>query len=85
MRKRLANLQHLGYLRLSPPGMQLHHKFAIIDDAVVTGSANWTKAAWTKNHEVVAVIRPNARTKDQPSHLQTYLSRHGALWDMAGN
>ena len=34
----------------------LHHKCAIIDDFFVFGSANWTKAAFTKNEEYILFL-----------------------------
>ncbi len=39
-------------------GVQLmHHKFAYIDDRVlITGSANWTKAAFAKNSDCIIVL-----------------------------
>ncbi len=37
----------------------MHHKFAWIDDEIlIMGSANWTKAAFTKNDEITCVISP---------------------------
>ena len=40
-------------------GMQLmHHKLALCDNKVlISGSANWTKAAFKKNHELLFIIR----------------------------
>lgn len=41
-----------------PQGDKLHHKFALIDDAVVViGSQNWSKAANETNDENLLVIR----------------------------
>lgn len=40
------------------PGL-LHHKFMIVDKkALVTGSANWTKAAFTANEDCFLVLEP---------------------------
>jgi cardiolipin synthase len=36
-------------------GELLHHKFAVIDSALVMGSANWTKAAFEVNDEIVMI------------------------------
>ena len=37
----------------------LHHKLAIIDDnQLITGSANWTKAAFQNNDDAIAFIAP---------------------------
>lgn len=36
-----------------------HHKFALIDNqTLLAGSANWTKAAFQKNHECVLILTP---------------------------
>ena len=44
---------------LSRGGPLLHHKFLYIDEAIlVNGSANWTKAAFTKNDDCFMVIHP---------------------------
>ncbi|NJK37985.1 MAG: competence protein ComE [Oscillatoriales cyanobacterium RM2_1_1] len=41
-----------------PPGDKLHHKFGLVDDAIViAGSHNWTEAANTLNDETVLVIK----------------------------
>lgn len=75
----LGHLEGLGpKLRLAR-GKQLHHKFAVIDDVVVTGSANWTKAAWEKNHEAVLILRG----KPAAGFVEPYLKRHAALWESA--
>jgi len=36
----------------------LHYKVAIIDDTIVTGSCNWTKAGFTSNTEAILIIDP---------------------------
>lgn len=37
----------------------LHHKWAVVDDeALVIGSANWTKAAFNKNHDFLFFLSP---------------------------
>jgi cardiolipin synthase A/B len=39
------------------PGL-LHYKTALIDNTLVTGSCNWTKAAFCVNNETVLIIDP---------------------------
>ncbi len=47
---------HIG---LSQGRELLHHKWALIDDrTLVMGSANWTKAAFTKNHDFLFFVSP---------------------------
>lgn len=82
LRDLISALEQGGHLRLSGAGPQLHHKLAVVDDTVITGSANWTKAAWRKNHEAVVMLSPE-RGAAEPAWLQTYLERHGVLWDRA--
>lgn len=50
----------------------LHHKLVIIDDeSLATGSANWTKAAFSTNDDVISFISP--LTREQKEFFQ-------ALW-----
>jgi cardiolipin synthase A/B len=72
----LGYLEGLGSSLKLCRSKQLHHKFALIDDVVVTGSANWTKAAWEKNHEAVLILRG----KPAEEFVEPYLERHAALW-----
>ena len=59
-----ASAQAVGILEnanirvLVSQGVQLmHHKFAYIDDRIlITGSANWTKAAFAKNSDCLVVL-----------------------------
>jgi cardiolipin synthase len=52
----------------------LHHKWAIIDQRVlVTGSANWTKAAFNKNHDFLLFLSPLEKKQIR------FLNR---LWDI---
>ncbi len=39
------------------PGL-LHYKAAIIDNSLIAGSCNWTKAGFTSNHEAMLFIDP---------------------------
>lgn len=36
---------------------RMHHKFAVLDDCVVTGSFNWTKQASMSNWENLCILR----------------------------
>ncbi|MEM1282905.1 MAG: phospholipase D-like domain-containing protein [Chlamydiota bacterium] len=48
----------------------LHHKFVVIDDSIcVNGSANWTKAAFTKNNDCFVVL--HHLTKQQLSVINS--------------
>lgn len=59
-------------------GIQLlHHKFILIDDhTLVTGSANWTKAAFYKNSDCFLALHP--LTPDQKSFLAKLWTRISA-------
>jgi cardiolipin synthase len=59
-KKTLAAMQKQGLkIYLSQGRELLHHKWAIIDDTtLVMGSANWTKAAFTKNHDFLLFLSP---------------------------
>jgi len=46
----------------------LHHKMMIVDDMLVTGSANWTKAAFQSNDDCIAFIAP--LTTEQSTKLE---------------
>lgn len=69
----LEALKAAGVPILYSQGVQLmHHKFIVIDDALlITGSANWTKAAFNKNND--ALITLHHLTEDQRDVL-------GKLW-----
>lgn len=51
-------LRKTGVRTLISQGIQLmHHKFAYIDERIlITGSANWTKAAFTKNSDCLLIL-----------------------------
>lgn len=59
-KKTLADLDQAGIPILLSQGRELlHHKWAVIDDeTLVTGSANWTKAAFNKNHDFIFFLSP---------------------------
>lgn len=66
----LNQLANEGVRVLVSQGVQLmHHKFAYIDDRIlITGSANWTKAAFAKNSDSLIVLH-NVR-EEQKSTLK---------------
>lgn len=57
-RKTLKTLLQAGVgVYLSPTNKTLHHKMALIDERILFfGSANWTKAAFSKNEECLLMI-----------------------------
>ncbi len=59
-KKTLAAMAKEGVnIQLSQGRELLHHKWAVIDDAVlVMGSANWTKAAFSKNSDFLLFLSP---------------------------
>jgi cardiolipin synthase len=59
-KKTLAAMQKEGLrIYLSQGRELLHHKWALIDDNIlVIGSANWTKAAFSKNHDFLLFLYP---------------------------
>lgn len=54
----IEKIKRAGIKVYMSQGMQLlHHKFILIDDRMlVTGSANWTKAAFYKNSDCILVL-----------------------------
>ncbi len=50
------------------PGL-LHHKLAQVDDTLVIGSANWTRAAFTRNQDCFLII-PEINSPPQLAVLQ---------------
>ncbi len=59
-KKALADLDQADIPILLSQGRELlHHKWAVIDDEIlITGSANWTRAAFTKNHDFIFFLFP---------------------------
>ncbi len=56
--KTLEKLQNAGIPLFLSQGAQLfHHKWALIDHALVLGSANWTQAAFTYNHDCLLILK----------------------------
>ncbi|MFA5084802.1 MAG: phospholipase D-like domain-containing protein, partial [Candidatus Omnitrophota bacterium] len=64
---------YIKYCRI-PKGM-MHNKFAIIGDATVTGSYNWTKAAENKNRENLIVL---------PAAMKDYREEFDRIMEDAG-
>ena len=52
---------------------RMHHKFAIVDGCVLTGSFNWTKQASTTNWENVCILR-------DPSIVAPFANEFTSLW-----
>ncbi len=78
LRGQLEDLLARDQLRLVS-GKQLHHKFALIDDLVATGSANWTKSGWNKNCEAMFLLLPPKR--GEPQFPALYAAQHAVIWD----
>ena len=59
-KKTLGILEKEGVKILNSQGRQLlHHKWAIIDEKIlIMGSANWTKAAFSRNHDFLFFLNP---------------------------
>ena len=64
----------LSYGRLGP-GSKMHHKFAILDDALVlAGSYNWTIESEKENFDSLMLVR-------DPEHVKLYRAEFEALWN----
>lgn len=65
--KAVAVLQNAGIeIYLSQGRELLHHKWAVIDDTILAmGSANWTKAAFSKNHDFLLFLYPLQKSQQQ--------------------
>lgn len=74
-KKALDLLAKAGITILTSQGKQLlHHKWALIDNSTfILGSANWTKAAFSKNHDFLLFLSP------LPQEQRQFLQR---LWDI---
>jgi phosphatidylserine/phosphatidylglycerophosphate/cardiolipin synthase-like enzyme len=64
-KKAVEALRRAGVRVLMSKGIQLlHHKFILIDgETLVTGSANWTKAAFYKNSDCLLVLHHLNKTQ----------------------
>ncbi|MEL7431514.1 MAG: phospholipase D-like domain-containing protein [Chlamydiota bacterium] len=67
----IQKLEEAGATIFTSPGSALmHHKFLMIDDtSLILGSANWTKAAFYKNHDSFVIL--SHMTPEQKSTMQT--------------
>ena len=72
--KAAAFLIKEGVALFASQGIQLlHHKMMVVDDKIfLIGSANWTQAAFKKNHDFFLVIDP--LTKKQKNELNKVFS-----------
>ncbi len=62
------------HVRLSRGPQLFHHKWALIDDeTLILGSANWTRAAFTKNREFLLFLSPLSR--DQRKYLNQTIKK----------
>lgn len=66
-KKTLQKLKNKGItLYLSQGKELLHHKWGCIDDSsLIMGSANWTRAAFTKNHDFLLFLSPLDSSQQQ--------------------
>jgi phosphatidylserine/phosphatidylglycerophosphate/cardiolipin synthase-like enzyme len=73
--KAVQQLRAAGISVLFSQGSQLlHHKFLLIDDrTLISGSANWTKAAFYKNSDCILVL--HQLTPDQKKFMQSLWRR----------
>lgn len=73
--KAIAELHRAGISILVSQGVQLlHHKFVYIDEkCLITGSANWTKAAFLKNNDALFII--HNLSSDQKKFLHSIWNR----------
>ncbi|MCH2215460.1 MAG: phospholipase D-like domain-containing protein [Flavobacteriales bacterium] len=71
----LFELQNKGVeVRFDKGSAHMHHKFAIIDDALLTGSYNWTRSAAERNYENIVV-------SNTAGLLKEFQSEFDRLWD----
>ena len=55
-------------------GGYMHIKMMIVDDAVITGSYNWSRGATEKNDENLLII------EDEEEVLKAHLEKFEKLW-----
>lgn len=74
-RKAIQSLKKAGIEILASQGIQLlHHKFMYIDDHILlSGSTNWTKSAFYKNHDCFLILYN--LNDDQKTFMQDLCSR----------
>ncbi|MGB6036797.1 MAG: phospholipase D-like domain-containing protein [Cryomorphaceae bacterium] len=51
-------------IRFDPGPVHMHHKFALMDDVLITGSYNWTRSAAEKNYENIVVSNDSGLMKE---------------------
>ena len=69
----VQRLVHAGVpVRFDPDRHHMHHKFAVIDRTLLTGSYNWTRGG-TRNHE-------NLLATDDPRVVKPYRDEFDKLW-----
>lgn len=60
----ITALQQAGIPIYCSQGQQLlHHKWALIDDTFILGSANWTKAAFALNQDCILFLSPLSKNQ----------------------
>ena len=57
---------------------RMHHKFAVLDDCVLTGSFNWTKQASMSNWENLCILR-------DPLAVSPFAMEFQKLWRAFGD
>jgi mitochondrial cardiolipin hydrolase len=63
-------------VKMDQTSNHMHHKFMIVDnDAVVTGSYNWTRSAARFNHENVVIMKEEAIVK-------SFITEFDTLWSV---
>jgi phosphatidylserine/phosphatidylglycerophosphate/cardiolipin synthase-like enzyme len=74
-KKAVENLSNAGIKVSLSRGVQLlHHKFILIDDqTLLSGSANWTKAAFQKNSDCFIIL--HQMTTEQKQRMKSLWSR----------
>ena len=74
-KKALTALSQAGIsIHLSKGPQLFHHKWALIDNhTLILGSANWTKAAFTKNRDFLLLLSP--LKKDQVKYLNCIIKK----------
>jgi len=52
-----------------------HHKWALCDNTVMVGSANWTRAGLARNHETIALMQEPSLVQSFATHFVTLKKR----------
>ena len=73
--ERLSKMQNIQCRHDGDTRSHMHHKFAIVDGAVlITGSFNWTRAAVITNRENVVIIQ------NAPQAVEMFRTEFNSLW-----